>query len=163
MHALPCPGPRKNGCPGLPNPENAPSLTVTLPCTEARKGCPCIPAWERLVLHSVSKKTSKKINFQTQGLPASGDWACAPWLQQHYVNNFFWDTLYYVCSLTLNETIDMPPDVVHAAFEFNNMETVIDSTARIKMAISKFSLIKSIHLSLREVDCSLARLYNSFL
>ena len=51
--------------------------------------------WERLILLSLSEKRPKNI-FQAQGVPANGDWACAPWLQQHSI--LFWDALYvYVC------------------------------------------------------------------
>ena len=46
-------------------------------------------AWSCLVL----VRNDQKKNFQTQGVPATGDWACAPWLQQHSVNTFFWNTL----------------------------------------------------------------------
>ena len=42
---------------------------------------------------SVLVRNDQKNNFQTQGVPATGDWACAPWLQQHFVSAFFLDTL----------------------------------------------------------------------
>ena len=54
--------------------------------------------WERLIL--LSKETTKKTFFQTHGVPATGDWICAPWLQQHSVSIFFWghpeDKLYFI-------------------------------------------------------------------
>ena len=43
---------------------------------------------ERFILFSLSKKRPRK-NFQTQGVSATGDWACAPRLQQYSVSNFF--------------------------------------------------------------------------
>ena len=42
-------------------------------------------AWSCLVL----VRNDQKKNFQTQGVPATGDRACAPWLRQHSVNTFF--------------------------------------------------------------------------
>ena len=36
------------------------------------------------------------MTFQTQGVPATCDWASALWLQQHSESTFFWDTLYFL-------------------------------------------------------------------
>ena len=50
--------------------------------------------WEGLIRLSLSKKQTKK---QTQGVLANGDWAGAPWLQQHsesyLLGHFIYDRL----------------------------------------------------------------------
>ena len=56
--------------------------------------------WGRWILLSISKKRPK-INFQTQGVLANGDWASALWLQQHSESVFFGDTLY--CYTSTND------------------------------------------------------------
>ena len=42
---------------------------------------------ERLIQLFLSKKRSKN-TFQAQVVPITGDWACAPWLQQHSISTF---------------------------------------------------------------------------
>ena len=57
---------------------------------------------ERFILLSLSKKRPKTF-FQTQGVLATGDWACAesaPWIQQHSVGHYFFGT-----SCTLDSTL----------------------------------------------------------
>ena len=44
--------------------------------------------WERLILPSPRKKTLF-VQIRLRGVLATGDWAGAPWLQQHSKSNFF--------------------------------------------------------------------------
>ena len=41
-------------------------------------------------------RNDQKTFFQTQGVPTTGDLACAPWFQQHSISQFLGDTLYIV-------------------------------------------------------------------
>ena len=45
-------------------------------------------SWGRLILVSLGKKRPQK-NSQAQVVPATGDGARAPWLQQHSICTFF--------------------------------------------------------------------------
>ena len=47
--------------------------------------------WERLIMLSLSKKRPKTF-FQTRGVPATGDLACALWVQQHSIIQFYFGT-----------------------------------------------------------------------
>ena len=47
--------------------------------------------WGCLILLSLSKKRPKTF-FQTRGVPATGDLACALWVQQHSIIQFYFGT-----------------------------------------------------------------------
>ena len=58
--------------------------------------------WERLILLCLRKKRPKNsrhtlVQVWLKGVPATGDWEGAPWLQQNFESYFFWDTLYNIC------------------------------------------------------------------
>ena len=65
--------------------KSKPKLSVVGPIS------PMNMIWERLILLSLSKKRPKTF-FQTPGVPATGDLACALWVQQHSIIQLYFGT-----------------------------------------------------------------------
>ena len=97
-------------------------LVINIEGSSAKKGF-CVGAWglpvehvfllnpnkfpkdmtcERLILLCLRKKRPKNsrhtlVQVWLKGVPATGDWEDAPWLQQIFEIYFFWGTLYNIC------------------------------------------------------------------